>query len=326
MCSSDLGHGKVAMDHDDATGTARGGCGSPCLRRSVEATLEWLHHLGTDTRGPSGHVVVGAHHEQRTSGGSQRHPSSPRTCEVLSLGGVKHLGEATLGEAKRLDGHDDGRRRGRLHPPEAYDLVVGLPFARVAVIGAGSWGTTVASLVAHNAPTVLWVRRRELADELRTTRENSRYLPGVRLHDELQVTDDLADAVSDASLVVVAEGARPEPGTLEVPEPKLDKYGREMHGSISQIIAPELSRLTGFESRVVQLGHVQRGGTPTSYDRVLSSRFGLAAVDAVYEKAFGEMVVLKCGQIERVSMQVTRDKTRTIDLDFFNDVSASFFG
>ena len=123
---------------------------------------------------------------------------------MLSLGGVKHLGETTLGEAKRLDGHDDGRRRGRLHPPEAYDLVVGLPFARVAVIGAGSWGTTVASLVAHNAPTVLWVRRRELADELRTTRENSRYLPGVRLHDELQVTDDLADAVSDASLVVVA--------------------------------------------------------------------------------------------------------------------------
>jgi 6-phosphofructokinase 1 len=129
-----------------------------------------------------------------------------------------------------------------------------------------------------------------------------------------------------ASLVVVAEGARPKPGTLEVPEPKLDKYGREMHGSISQIIAPELSRLTGFESRVVQLGHVQRGGTPTSYDRVLSSRFGLAAVDAVYDKAFGEMVVLKCGQIERVSMNVTRDKTRTIDLDFFNDVSASFFG
>jgi len=129
-----------------------------------------------------------------------------------------------------------------------------------------------------------------------------------------------------ASLVVVAEGARPKPGTLEVPEPKLDKYGREMHGSISQIIAPELSRLTGFESRVVQLGHVQRGGTPTSYDRVLSSRFGLAAVDAIYDKAFGEMVVLKCGQIERVSMRVTREKTRTIDLDFFNDVSASFFG
>ncbi|MFM7892268.1 MAG: 6-phosphofructokinase [Actinomycetota bacterium] len=129
-----------------------------------------------------------------------------------------------------------------------------------------------------------------------------------------------------ASLVVVAEGAKPKAGTLEISPPKLDKYGREMHGSISQVIAPELSRLTGYESRVVQLGHVQRGGTPNSYDRVLSSRFGLAVVDAIYERAFGEMVVLKCGQIERVSMQVTRGKTRTIDLDLFNDVAQSFFG
>ncbi len=129
-----------------------------------------------------------------------------------------------------------------------------------------------------------------------------------------------------ASLVVVAEGAKPKPGTLDVPEPKLDKYGRELHGSISQVIAPVLSRLTGYESRVVQLGHVQRGGTPTAYDRVLSSRFGLAAVDAILERDFGKMVVLKCGQIERVSMQVTRGKTRTIDLDLFNDVARSFFG
>jgi len=79
-----------------------------------------------------------------------------------------------------------------------------MPFARVAVVGAGSWGTTVASLLAHNAPTVLWARRRELVDELRTTRVNSRYLPGHRVHDELQLTDDVVDAVRDASLVVMA--------------------------------------------------------------------------------------------------------------------------
>jgi 6-phosphofructokinase 1 len=129
-----------------------------------------------------------------------------------------------------------------------------------------------------------------------------------------------------ASLVVVAEGAKPKPGTLEVPEPKLDKYGREPHGSISHVIAPVLSRLTGYESRVVQLGHVQRGGTPTAYDRVLSSRFGLAAVDAVVDRDFGKMVVLKCGEIERASMQVTRGQTRTIDLELFSDVANSFFG
>lgn len=81
---------------------------------------------------------------------------------------------------------------------------MGLPFGRVAVIGAGSWGTTVASLVAHNSPTVLWSRRAELADELRRTRMNARYLPGHRVHEELQFTDDVVDAVRDASLVVVA--------------------------------------------------------------------------------------------------------------------------
>lgn len=99
--------------------------------------------------------------------------------------------------------------RGRDHSRQAYDLGVGdsgarMPFARVAVVGAGSWGTTVASLLAHNAPTVLWARRRELVDELRTTRVNSRYLPGHRVHDELQLTDDVVDAVRDASLVVMA--------------------------------------------------------------------------------------------------------------------------
>lgn len=72
------------------------------------------------------------------------------------------------------------------------------------MIGAGSWGTTVASLLANNVPTVLWSRRSELADELRRTRVNSRYLPNHRLHDELHVTDDIIDAVRDAALVVVA--------------------------------------------------------------------------------------------------------------------------
>lgn len=79
-----------------------------------------------------------------------------------------------------------------------------MPYARVAVIGAGSWGTTIASHLAHNAPTVLWARRAELAEELRATRVNTRYLPEHRIHEELHVTSDLADAVTDASLVVVA--------------------------------------------------------------------------------------------------------------------------
>ena len=129
-----------------------------------------------------------------------------------------------------------------------------------------------------------------------------------------------------ASVVVVAEGARPKPGTLVLPARKLDRYGHEQLGDIAHVIAPEISARTGFESRVVQLGHIQRGGTPTSYDRVLSTRFGLAAVDAVHDRAFGDMVVLKCGAIERVSMSVTSGQTRTIDLALLNDVAATFFG
>jgi len=129
-----------------------------------------------------------------------------------------------------------------------------------------------------------------------------------------------------ASVVVVAEGARPKSGTFEMPERKLDRYGREQLGDIAHVIAPEISARTGFESRVVQLGHIQRGGTPTSYDRVLSTRFGLAAVDAVQKKLFGQMVVLKSGEITCTDISVTANQTKTIDLALFADVAATFFG
>ena len=129
-----------------------------------------------------------------------------------------------------------------------------------------------------------------------------------------------------ASVVVVAEGALPKPGTLAIPDVAVNQYGHHSPRNIAQLIAPEITQRTGYESRVVQLGHVQRGGTPTSYDRVLSTRFGLAAVDAVHDAAFGQMVVLRCGEIARESMSTTRGKIKTINLDLFADVSATFFG
>jgi 6-phosphofructokinase 1 len=133
-----------------------------------------------------------------------------------------------------------------------------------------------------------------------------------------------------ASVVVVAEGAKPlsELGDNELvlPERQQDLYGRERLGDIAHVIAPAISARTGYDSRVVQLGYVQRGGTPTSYDRVLATRFGLAAVDAVRDKAFGQMVVLRGDRIERESMSVTAGKIRTIDLAQFEDVANTFFG
>jgi len=116
-----------------------------------------------------------------------------------------------------------------------------------------------------------------------------------------------------ASVVVVAEGARP-------------KNGQHVHGDISYFVSAELAALTGYESRVVQLGYVQRGGTPTASDRILSTRFGLAAIDAVHEQAFGQMVVLRCDQIVREAMTVTQGRTRTVDLNLFKEIAATFFG
>jgi ATP-dependent phosphofructokinase / diphosphate-dependent phosphofructokinase len=133
-----------------------------------------------------------------------------------------------------------------------------------------------------------------------------------------------------ASVVVVAEGAKPMSGSqsssLVLPEGQRDIYGRERLGDIAHVIAPEISKRTGYDSRVVQLGYVQRGGTPTSFDRVLATRFGLAAVDAVRDRAFGQMMVMRGNNIERESMQVTSGKTRTIDLALFEDVANTFFG
>ena len=133
-----------------------------------------------------------------------------------------------------------------------------------------------------------------------------------------------------ASVVVVAEGAKPlsELGDNELvlPERQQDLYGRERLGDIAHVIAPAISARTGYDSRVVQLGYVQRGGTPTSYDRVLATRFGLAAVDAVRDRAFGQMVVLRGDRIELESMTVTVGKIRTIDLAQFEDVANTFFG
>lgn len=129
-----------------------------------------------------------------------------------------------------------------------------------------------------------------------------------------------------ASIVVVAEGARPKPGTMTLPEYTKDQWGRPRYGGVSSAIADEIESRTGYEARVVQIGHVQRGGTPSAYDRILSSRFGLAAVDAIHDGAFGTMVALHCSRVTRVPLNETVGGTRQVDLELFADVAGAFFG
>ena len=103
-----------------------------------------------------------------------------------------------------------------------------------------------------------------------------------------------------ATIVVVAEGAVPRAGTVAIREPLVDHYGHQVLGGIGQVVASEIAERTGIESRTTVLGHVQRGGSPVAFDRVLGSRFGVAAVDAVADGAFGEMVALSADRIVRV--------------------------
>lgn len=105
-----------------------------------------------------------------------------------------------------------------------------------------------------------------------------------------------------ASVVVVAEGAVPVPGTFTLPEPEFDAYGHQRLGGIGTTIGGEIERRTGFETRVTILGHVQRGGTPNAFDRVLATRYGVAAVDLVHDGAYGDMVCLRNGSIASISL------------------------
>ncbi|MEN3316167.1 MAG: ATP-dependent phosphofructokinase / diphosphate-dependent phosphofructokinase [Acidimicrobiaceae bacterium] len=129
-----------------------------------------------------------------------------------------------------------------------------------------------------------------------------------------------------ASLVVVAEGAKPKEGTMVVQSGDLDQFGHERLGGIANLVAGEIGKRTGFETRVTILGHVQRGGTPTAFDRVLATRFGIAAIDAVHDAAFGQMVALQAGQIVRVPLSEGVGESKTVDPGLFHGVAGQFFG
>jgi ATP-dependent phosphofructokinase / diphosphate-dependent phosphofructokinase len=107
---------------------------------------------------------------------------------------------------------------------------------------------------------------------------------------------------SSFSIVVVAEGAVPAPETMELPEYELDENGFPRLGGISGLIAASIEQGTGFVTRVTILGHVQRGGTPVSFDRVLGTRLGAAAVDVATAGGWGRMATLYEGDVVDVPL------------------------
>jgi len=129
-----------------------------------------------------------------------------------------------------------------------------------------------------------------------------------------------------ASIVVVSEGATPKEGTMVLQSGEKDQFGHVRLGGVANRVAEEIESRTGFETRVTILGHVQRGGTPTAFDRVLATRFGISAIDAVHEGAFAQMVALQAGAIVRVPLDDAVTTLKTVDPDLYHGVAEAFFG
>jgi ATP-dependent phosphofructokinase / diphosphate-dependent phosphofructokinase len=126
-------------------------------------------------------------------------------------------------------------------------------------------------------------------------------------------------------IIVVAEGATPKEGTMSLQAGELDAFGHVRLGGIGQTLAEEIERRTGKESRAVVLGHIQRGGTPTAFDRVLATRFGLRAIDAAHEGAFGNMVALRGTDIVLVPLADATAELKTVPMSRYAEVEV-FFG
>ena len=127
------------------------------------------------------------------------------------------------------------------------------------------------------------------------------------------------------SIVVVAEGAQFKEDTMVLQEQKLDEFGHVRLGGIGEQIAQEIEKRTGYETRVSVLGHIQRGGTPTAFDRILGTRFGIKAVELVQNKKFGRMVSLTGNKIIDVPIEEAIRALKTVDMDLYG-IAKVFFG
>ncbi|QOV33747.1 6-phosphofructokinase [Streptomyces ferrugineus] len=128
-----------------------------------------------------------------------------------------------------------------------------------------------------------------------------------------------------APIVVTAEGATPKEGQMILKDQSLDEYGHVRLSGIGEWLAQEIEARTGTDARTTVLGHVQRGGTPSPFDRWLATRFGLHAVDAVKDGDFGTMVALRGTEIVRIPLAETRERTKQVDPSLYDEFGV-FFG
>ena len=130
---------------------------------------------------------------------------------------------------------------------------------------------------------------------------------------------------SYAPIVVVAEGAMPADGELVLKDGTHDSFGHVRLSGVGEWVAKEIERRTGKEARTTVLGHVQRGGTPSAFDRWLATRFGLHAIEAVRDGDFGAMVALRGTDIVRVPIADATARLKTVDPALYAEAGV-FFG
>lgn len=127
------------------------------------------------------------------------------------------------------------------------------------------------------------------------------------------------------SIVVVAEGAEFKAGQIVTKDKELDSFGHVKLGGIGDILAKEIEKRTGFETRVTVLGHIQRGGSPSAFDRVLGTRFGVKAMELVINKQFGNMCALSGTEIKAVPIEAGVGTLKTVDPELY-ELAKTFFG
>jgi phosphofructokinase-like protein len=127
------------------------------------------------------------------------------------------------------------------------------------------------------------------------------------------------------SLVVAAEGAKPVGGEEIVYSSGTDEFGHVRLGGVGYFLGREIEKRMDIETRVVVLGHIQRGGSPIAYDRVLATKYGIAAIDLVHERKWGRMVALKGNEIVSVPLKEVVGRRKKVDLQLY-EIAKVFFG
>mgnify|MGYP002759381874 CR=1 FL=1 len=127
-----------------------------------------------------------------------------------------------------------------------------------------------------------------------------------------------------APMVVVAEGFKlPDMGEAHSTK-GLDGFNRPRLGGIAEVLAPMIEERTGIETRATVLGHIQRGGTPTSFDRVLATRMGMATADLVADKYWGHMIALRGTEMHRITFDEALANPKTVPLDQYQEIRVIF--